>query len=38
MVGIIAAEIVGALVFMIAGALYFAKTGQPPISYRFFPR
>ncbi|OGV64660.1 MAG: hypothetical protein A3K19_30010 [Lentisphaerae bacterium RIFOXYB12_FULL_65_16] len=38
MIGIVAGEIVGALVFMIGGAVYFAMTGAPPISYRFFPR
>ncbi|OGV74385.1 MAG: hypothetical protein A3K19_27200 [Lentisphaerae bacterium RIFOXYB12_FULL_65_16] len=38
MVGIIAAEIMGALAFMIVGAIYFAHTGQPPVPYRYFPR
>jgi hypothetical protein len=37
-VGIIAADIVGALVFMIAGAIYFFVTGDQPKSYRYFPR
>jgi uncharacterized integral membrane protein len=38
MIGIISAEIAGALVFMIVGAVYYFHTGEKPISYRFFPR
>lgn len=37
-VGVIAADIVGALIFMIAGAVYFFVTGDQPKSYRYFPR
>ncbi len=38
MFGVIGGEILGALVFMVVGALYFAVTGKPPIAYRYFPR
>jgi hypothetical protein len=38
MVGVIAAEIAAAISFMLAGALYFAITGNKPIYYQFFPR
>ena len=38
MFGAIAGEILGALVFTAAGAIYYAVTGQMPRSYRFFPR
>ena len=38
MIGVIAGEIVGALVFMVVGAIYFAVMGKKPISYRYFPR
>ena len=38
MIGIIAGEIIGALVFMVIGAVYYFNTGEKPISYRFFPR
>lgn len=38
MIGVIAGEILGALVFMIVGAIYYFKTGTKPISYRYFPR
>ncbi len=38
MVGVIAAEIMGALVFTAVGAVYFLVTGKPPISYVYFPR
>jgi hypothetical protein len=38
MIGVIAGEICGALVFMIAGAVYYFVTGDKPVSYRFFPR
>ncbi len=38
MIGIIAGEIMGALVFMVAGAVYYFNTGDKPLSYRFFPR
>ncbi|OGV87274.1 MAG: hypothetical protein A3K19_13250 [Lentisphaerae bacterium RIFOXYB12_FULL_65_16] len=38
MVGVIAGEILGALFFMIVGAVYYFATGEKPLSYRFFPR
>ena len=38
MIGVIAGEISGALVFMIVGAVYYFVTGDKPVSYRFFPR
>ncbi len=38
MIGIISGEILAALVFMIAGAIYFFSTGQKPLVYRYFPR
>ena len=38
MLGIIAAEIAAALTFMVAGAVYFACTGNKPVYYQFFPR
>ncbi len=37
-IGVIAAEIFGALVFMVVGALYFWIQGKNPLSYRYFPR
>ncbi|MBN2451515.1 MAG: hypothetical protein JXR77_14085 [Lentisphaeria bacterium] len=36
--GVIGAEILGALIFMVAGGIYFLVTGKPPIAYRYFPR
>jgi len=38
MIGVIAGEIVAALVFMVAGAIYFFATGEKPLVYRYFPR
>lgn len=38
MYGVIGAEILGALVFMAVGGVYFLVTGKPPIAYRYFPR
>jgi hypothetical protein len=38
MIGVIAGEIMAALVFMVAGAIYFFGTGQKPLIYRYFPR
>lgn len=38
MIGAIAAEVVGALVWMSVGAIYYAATDTLPIPYRFFPR
>jgi len=38
MIGAIAAEVVGALVWMAVGAIYYGATDVLPISYRFFPR
>jgi hypothetical protein len=36
--GVVAAEVVGALIFMIVGAVYYFTTGDLPISYTYFPR
>lgn len=38
MIGVIAGEITGALVFVIAGAVYYQVTGDLPQRYSFFPR
>jgi uncharacterized protein DUF6785/uncharacterized protein DUF6784 len=38
MIGVVAGEVLGALVFMIVGAIYYASTGTLPVSYQFFPR
>jgi hypothetical protein len=38
MIGVIAAEIIGAVVFVIVGAIYYMNTGSAPVSYRYFPR
>ncbi len=38
MFGVIGGEILGALLFMAVGALYYLVTGKPPIAYRYFPR
>ena len=38
MFGVISAEILGALIFMVVGAVYFLITGNPPKAYRYFPR
>lgn len=37
-IGVIAAEIFGALVFMAVGAIYFWVQDKTPLSYRYFPR
>ncbi|NLG12681.1 MAG: hypothetical protein GX561_00550 [Lentisphaerae bacterium] len=37
-IGVISAEVVGALVFMIVGAIYYFVTGDKPKTYRYFPR
>ncbi|MDX9979528.1 MAG: hypothetical protein RBU25_05695 [Lentisphaeria bacterium] len=37
-IGVIAAEIFGALVFMVVGAIYFWVQEKNPLSYRYFPR
>jgi hypothetical protein len=37
-IGVIAADIIGALVFMVTGIIYYIVTGEPPKTYRFFPR
>ncbi len=37
-IGVIAADIIGALIFMVVGAVYYFVTGEPPKTYRFFPR
>jgi len=38
MFGVISAEILGALIFLVVGAVYFLITGNPPKAYRYFPR
>ena len=38
MFGVVGGEILGAVVFMIVGAIYFLVTDKPPIAYRYFPR
>lgn len=38
MIGIIAGEILAAVIFMIVGFLYYLDTGQKPLPYRWFPR
>jgi hypothetical protein len=38
MVGVIAGEVLAAVIFMIVGFLYYANTGQKPLPYRWFPR
>ena len=38
MIGVVAGEVLGALVFMLVGAIYYAATGTLPVSYQFFPR
>lgn len=38
MIGVIAAEVLGALVWMGVGAIYYAATHKMPVPYRFFPR
>lgn len=37
-VGVISAEIMGALVFMAVGLIYYLHTGEKPKTYRYFPR
>jgi len=38
MVGLIAGDLTGGLVFMVAGALYYAATGFAPVRFAIFPR
>jgi hypothetical protein len=39
MIGVIAGEIMGAMTFMIVGAVYFfVQNGLKPKAYRYFPR
>ena len=38
MIGVVAAELLAGLIFMIHGGLYYAVTGLLPKEYRFFPR
>lgn len=38
MFGVIAGEVMGAVFFMVVGAIYYFWTGEKPTSYRFFPR
>lgn len=37
MFGVIAGEILGKLIFMIVGAIYYAKTGQKPVTFGLDP-
>jgi hypothetical protein len=37
-VGVISADIMGALVFMAVGLIYYLYTGEKPKTYRYFPR
>jgi hypothetical protein len=37
MVGMIAGDLLGGLVFMVAGSVYYARTGFPPMKYWIFP-
>jgi hypothetical protein len=37
-VGVIAADVLGALIFMIVGAIYYFVQGELPKTYRYFPR
>ena len=37
LVGVIAGDIVGGLIFMVVGAIYYAHTGSPAPLYRVFP-
>lgn len=38
MIGVIAGEILAAVVFMIVGFIYYLNTGNIPLPYRWFPR
>jgi len=38
MIGIIAGEILAAVIFMIIGFIYYLNTGNKPLPYRWFPR
>jgi hypothetical protein len=38
MVGVIAGELLSAIIFMVVGAVYYMWTGDMPIVYRWFPR
>ena len=38
MIGLIAGDVLGALVFMVAGAIYYGATGNMPVRYQYFPR
>lgn len=37
MVGMVAGDLLGGLVFMVAGMLYYLHTGFPPVKYWIFP-
>ena len=37
-VGVIAADVLGALIFMLVGAIYYFVQGELPKTYRYFPR
>ena len=37
MFGVVAGDLLGGLIFMIAGAIYYAQTGYLPEEYRVFP-
>jgi hypothetical protein len=38
MVGVIAGELLSAVLFMIFGFIYYLNTGETPKIYRWFPR
>ena len=38
MIGIIAGEVLSAVIFMIVGFIYYNNTGDKPLPYRWFPR
>lgn len=38
MIGAIAGDVLGALVFMVVGAIFYGVTGKMPVAYRYFPR
>jgi hypothetical protein len=38
MIGMVAGELLGALTFMVHGAIYYAVTDMLPKEYRIFPR
>ena len=38
MIGVIAGEVLSAVIFMIVGFIYYMRTGEKPLPYRWFPR